>query len=65
MKKSVKKSLIIGMFLLGIGFTSSATICATIAIFCPDGSGSYALVCGEDYDEINEEVEITWEVVCE
>jgi hypothetical protein len=65
MKKSLKKSLIIGMFLLGLAYTSSATVCATVRIFCPDGSGTNGLVCADDYEQLNKEIEELFEVMCE
>jgi hypothetical protein len=65
MKKSLKKFLIIGMFLLGIAFTSSAVVCATVRTFCAVGSGTNGLVCANDYEQLNKEIEELYEIKCE
>lgn len=44
--------MIIGVFLFGIAFTSSATICATIRVHCGDGTGTNGLACGDTYDDM-------------
>lgn len=63
--KSINRSLVIIAFLLGIAFTSSATICATIRVHCGDGTGTNGLACGETEDEWVTEAQELANAFCE
>ena len=59
--KSINRSLVIIAFLLGIAFTSSATI----RVHCGDGTGTNGLACGETEDEWVTEAQELANAFCE
>lgn len=65
MKKLFKKSFLVVLFLAGFASVSMAEDCFTVAVDCGDGTGGYALACGDTVEEIIDEAWELAELICE
>ncbi|MBN2817555.1 MAG: hypothetical protein JXP36_01210 [Bacteroidales bacterium] len=70
MKNLIKRSLVLGILMLGLTFINIANVhaeeqCHSVQIFCGNGTSNFGLICGETYQEYLQNLDEMTGVVCD